>query len=58
MAEYAKTHAASYRRIESLAQAGGKLRVLDLTRPEVQAAVSAASNASTLYEGLLANDYG
>jgi outer membrane murein-binding lipoprotein Lpp len=58
MAEYAKTHAASYRRIESLAQAGGKLRVLDLTRPEVQAAVSAASNASTLYEGFLANDYG
>jgi type III restriction enzyme len=57
LAEYAKAHASSYRRIESVAQVGGKLRVLDLTRPEVQTAIKGATNATALYEGVLANDY-
>lgn len=57
LAEYAKAHASSYRRIESVAQAGGKLRVLDLTRAEVQTAIKGATNATALYEGVLANDY-
>jgi len=58
MAEYAQTYAGSYRRIESIAQASGKLRVLDLTRTDVQAAIKGATNATALYEGVLANDYG
>jgi type III restriction enzyme len=58
MAEYAQAHAGSYRRIESIAQASGKLRVLDLTRTDVQAAINGATNATALYEGVLANDYG
>jgi type III restriction enzyme len=57
LAEYAKANASCYHRIESVAQAGGKLRVLDLTRAEVQTAIKGATNATALYEGVLANDY-
>jgi type III restriction enzyme len=57
LAEYAKANASCYRRIESVAQAGGKLRVLDLTRADVQTAIKGATNATALYEGVLANDY-
>ncbi|MEO9228139.1 MAG: DEAD/DEAH box helicase family protein [Devosia sp.] len=58
LAVYAETHAGNYRRIESIAEGGGRLRMLDLTRPDVRAAIAAASEAKSLYEGLLANDYG
>jgi len=57
LATYAETHADAYRRIESVAEAGGKLRVLDLTRSDVQQAIKAATSAKPLFEGLLANDY-
>jgi hypothetical protein len=58
LARYAETHPQSYRRIEAVAEAGGKLRVLDLTRAEVRQAVMEASSAKSLYEGASAGNYG
>lgn len=57
LAAYAQKHADAYRRFEAVAEAAGKLRVLDLTRAEVQQAVAGASSAKGLFEGLLAADY-
>lgn len=57
LAVYAETHGGAYRRIESVAEAAGKLRVLDLTRSEVRQAIKDASSAKGLYEGPLASDY-
>lgn len=58
LARYAETHQQSYRRIDAVAETGGKLRVLDLTRAEVRQAVMEASSAKSLYEGALAGNYG
>lgn len=58
LARYAEAHPQSYRRIEAVAEAGGKLRVLDLTRAEVRQAVMEASSAKSLYEGASAGNYG
>lgn len=58
LAAYAETHLDAYRRIESVAEAGGKLRVLDLTRADVRQAIKEASSAKSLFEGALASDYG
>lgn len=57
LAAYANEHADAYRRIEAVAEASGKLRVLDLTRADVRVAVLAALSAKSLFEGLLAADY-
>ena len=57
LAAYANEHADVYRRIQAVAEASGKLRVLDLTRTDVQQAVWGASSAKSLFEGLLAADY-
>lgn len=57
LALYAESHAFAYRRIESVAEANGKLRVLDLTQAEVRAAIKEATKAKSLYEGTLASDY-
>jgi hypothetical protein len=57
LARYAETHPGVYRRIEAVAEAGGKLRVLDLTRGDVRKAVAEANDAKSLYEGSLAGDY-
>ena len=57
LAAYANEHANAYRRIEAVAEASGKLRVLDLTRADVRQAVLGASSAKSLFEGLLAADY-
>jgi len=57
LARYAETHSQIYRRIEAVAEAGGKLRVLDLTRADVRQAVMGATNAEALYKGALAGDY-
>ena len=57
LARYAEEHAACYRRIESVAEAGGKLRVLDLTNADVLLAIKDAKSAQRLYEGVLASDY-
>lgn len=57
LALYAETHAKVYRRIESVAEAMGKLRVLDLTREEVRKGIAAAKDAASLFTGELARDY-
>jgi type III restriction enzyme len=57
LALYAKTHGKVYRRIESVAEAMGKLRVLDLTKEEVRKGIAAAKDAASLFAGGLARDY-
>ncbi len=57
LARYAETHAEHYRRVESVAKFGDKLRVLDLTRAEVREAVAEAQDAKALYESHIASDY-
>jgi len=57
LALYAVTHAKAYRRIESVAEAMGKLRVLDLTNEEVRKGIAAAKDAASLFTGALARDY-
>ncbi|HCD6622493.1 TPA: DEAD/DEAH box helicase family protein [Pseudomonas aeruginosa] len=57
LAFYAEVHALAYRRVEAIAEVDGKLRVLDLTRSDVRAAVRSAASAKSLYESVLAGDY-
>jgi len=57
LALYAETHAKAYRRIESVAEAMGKLRVLDLTNDEVRKAIVSAKDAPNLFNSGLAKDY-
>lgn len=57
LALYAETHAKVYRRIESVAETMGKLRVLDLTDDKVREAIAAAKDAASLFAGTLAKDY-
>lgn len=58
LATYAANHATAYRRIESVAEANGVLRVVDLKRPEVRDAVKKATDTGSLFRGPLASDYG
>ena len=57
LAIYAESYASSYRRIESVAEACGKLRVLNLKLPDVRQAIKEATSAKGLYEGTWASDY-
>jgi len=57
LADYAESHPETYRRIEAVAETGGKLRVLDLTREDVRKAVRGAGSAEGLYRSAEANDY-
>jgi hypothetical protein len=57
LASYAETHSTLYRRIEGVAEVGGKFRVLDLTRADVRKAVVDAEDATTLYKSAAAGDY-
>lgn len=57
LALYAKHHFNAYRRIESVAEVKGKLRVLNLKRQDVQDAVAFAEHAETLFSSGLADDY-
>ncbi|MFA9480121.1 type III restriction endonuclease subunit R, partial [Phycisphaerales bacterium AB-hyl4] len=57
LACYAETHSQIYRRIEAVAETGGKLRVLDLTSADVRQAVVGATNAEALYKSAVAGDY-
>ncbi len=57
LARYAETHSQLYRRIETVAETGGKLRLLDLIKPEVRLAVIEATNAEFLYKSAMAGDY-
>jgi len=57
LALYAETHGSKFRRIESVAEALGKLRVLDLKNDEVRKAIAIAKDAASLFSGTLAWDY-
>ncbi len=57
LALYAESHAMVYRRIESVAEAMGKLRVLDLKNEDVWKGIAAAKDAASLFAGALARDY-
>lgn len=57
LARYAENHPQNYRRIEAVAETGGMLRVLDLTRADVRKAVTEATSAEALYRGAVAGDY-
>jgi type III restriction enzyme len=58
LARFAERHPKVFRRIEAVAAIGtGKLRMLDLTNPDVRSEVMAASNAEALYRGASACDY-
>jgi type III restriction enzyme len=57
LALYAEKYASLYRRIESVAEAKGKLRVLDLTNEDVRRAICNAKDAVSLFSGIMANDY-
>jgi hypothetical protein len=56
-ARYADAHAKDFRRIEAVAEVGGKLRVLDLTKADTRDAIATAADAITLYSGMVARDY-
>lgn len=57
LAQYAKTHAKAFRRIESIAEVKGHLRLLDLMREDVREAIADANEAASLFVGQLASDY-
>jgi type III restriction enzyme len=57
LALYVETHPGVFRRVEAIAEVGGKLRVLDLTRADVRQAVKEATSAEILYSSALAGDY-
>lgn len=57
LALYAEAHGSAYRRMEAVAEALGKLRVLDLTAAKVREAIKDAKTIKALYEGPLATDY-
>lgn len=57
LAVYAESQADVYRRIESVAEVKGRLRVLDLKREDVRNAVGSAQDPVVLFAGTLADDY-
>jgi type III restriction enzyme len=54
---YAEQHAELLSRVDAVAKVGNTLRVLDLTSATVRQAVAGATDAKSLYEGTVANDY-
>lgn len=57
LAEFAERYEGEVRRIESVAEVDGRLRLLDLTRRSVRQAVREARGAKELYESDLADNY-
>lgn len=57
LADFAEQFPDDFRRIESVAETGGKLRVLDITKTQVRSAIRDAQSAKALYESGLASDY-
>lgn len=58
LSNYAEAHPTAYRRIESVAEANGVLRFLDLKRPDVRDAIKKAEDAGSLFRSGMASDYG
>lgn len=57
LANYAKSHSQIYRRIQTIAEIEGKLKVLDLTDPKVRSEVYKAKSAKSLYASSIAQYY-
>lgn len=57
LADFAEQYAGEFRRIESVAETAGTMRVLDLTKAPVREAIRAADSARALYDSDLATDY-
>lgn len=57
LALYAQSQATVYRRIESIVELDGTLRVLDLTDENIRNAIAKADNIRALFAGPLASDY-
>ncbi len=57
LAQYAEEHSKHFRRIESIAEVNGKLRVIDLTEDKIRKQVLNSDNAKALFEGNTASDY-
>lgn len=57
LADFAEKYAGDFRRIESVAETSGTMRVLDITRDDVREAIMEAVSARALYESSLAYDY-
>jgi hypothetical protein len=57
LAEYAEKHDVFYRRIESISEVDGKLRLLDLTNGLVRQAVLKSDDARALFRSEYAEDY-
>jgi len=57
LADFAERYAEDFRRIESVAETAGTMRVIDLTKNRTRQAVREATDAKTLYESDIAHDY-
>ena len=57
LADFAEKYSSEFRRIESVAETGGQMRLLDLTKHSVRAAVRDATDARALYESEVAINY-
>ena len=57
LAAFAEKFQGEFRRIESVAETGGTMRVLDLTKHHVRQAILDANSAKALYESGVASDY-
>lgn len=57
LADFAEKYQGEFRRIESVAETGGTMRVLDLTKHHVRQAIRDAKTAKVLYESGVASDY-
>lgn len=57
LAAFAEKYQGEFRRIESVAETAGTMRVLDLTKHQVRQAIRDAETAKGLYESGVASDY-
>lgn len=58
LARYAERHPHAFRRVEAIADTGSsKLRMLDMTKPDVRREILDASTAESLYRSASARDY-
>lgn len=57
LADFSERFAGNFRRIESVAETGGVLRVLDITKPRVREAIRDCQSAKVLYESDIAGDF-
>lgn len=57
LADFAEHYADDFRRIESVAETAGTMRVIDLTKPATRQAVRDATDAKALYQSNSAADY-